>query len=244
MLVGAFVFLLITGTGRSGDVVANATRYVHVAATLTLPVVAVAVDAVMRKWRAVTPILALLLVASIIPNIRDFTRPERFDEFERVYRQSILTLPRLPIASEVPRDLHPDLDLAPWVTMGWLRDGVASGRIPEPDPVDAAATRTAELRLALVRTLGHRPLDCEPVSEPTDVHLEAGGSIRSPGALRVTYTDPSGARSEPVEYEASVAQYLVAYADLEELRLEPLDARAMLELCDRAGAPVTAPGGP
>jgi hypothetical protein len=243
MLVGAFVFLVIAGTSRS-EAIAGETRYAHIAATLTLPALAVAADALMRRWRAAIPIIALLLVASTTANIRDFTRPESFDEFERAYRQLILRLPRLPIASEVPRELHPELELAPWVTMGWLRDGVASGRVPEPDPVDPAVTATEELRLALVRKVQHRPVGCEPVSGPIDVRLEAGGSVKSPGVIRVTYTGPSGATSQPVDYEASVAQYLVAYADLERLRLEPQPAGTDLEVCDRGGAPVRPPAGP
>jgi hypothetical protein len=76
------------------------------------------------------------------------------------------------------------------------------------------------------------------------VRLEAGGLVKSPGVIRVTYTGPSGARSQPVAYEASVAQYLVAYADLERLRLEPQPAGTDLEVCDRGGAPVRPPAGP
>jgi len=243
MLAGAFLFLLIAGTSRS-EAIATETRYVYVVATLTMPALALAADTVMCKWRAATALVALLFVASTIGNIRDFDRSETLDEFERAYRQQMLRLPRLPIASEVPRDLHPDLGLAPWVTIGWLRDGVASGRIPEPGPTDAEAVATAELRLALVRTLQHTPVHCDPVSGPVDVRLPAGGSIKAPGPVRVTYTSASGAQSQPVEYEASVARHVVAYADMEGLRVEPLRAGAIVGLCDRDGAPVPTPVGP
>jgi hypothetical protein len=243
MLVGAFLFLLVAGTSRA-EVIATETRYAHVAATLTLPALAVAADAVMRKWRVTTPLIVLVFIVSAVGNLRDFDRSETIDQFEQAYRQQMLRVPRLPIASEVPRGLHPDLSLAPWVTMGWLRDGVASGQIPAADPARGDATATAELRLALVRAIRHRPMHCESVTGPIDVRLQAGGSIKSAGAVRVTYTAPSGAQSQPVDYEASIAQYFVAFADLERLRIEPQPAAGVLELCDRDGAPLPAPAGP
>jgi hypothetical protein len=243
MLVGAFLFLLVAATSRS-EAIATETRYVYVVAALTLPALAVAADAVTRKWRAALPLVVLLFVASVVGNVRDFDRSETLDQFERAYRQQMLRLPRLPIATEVPRGLHPDLGLAPWVTIGWLRDGVASDRIPEPDPADAGVVATAEVRLALVRTLRHTPVRCQPVSGSIDIRLAAGGSIKAPGPMRVTYTSPSGARSQPVEYEASIAQHLVAYADMERLQVEPLQAGAITGLCDRAGGPVPTPTGP
>jgi hypothetical protein len=73
MLVGAVVFLAIAALGRGaafGPDFARSGRYQHVVAALTLPSVAVAADALVRRWRASVPIVAVLLVIGIPGNIQ------------------------------------------------------------------------------------------------------------------------------------------------------------------------------
>lgn len=72
LLVGALAFLVISGVGRAsgfGAAFASSGRYVHVGAALTLPALAVAADALVRRWRVVVPVVALLLVVGIPGNI-------------------------------------------------------------------------------------------------------------------------------------------------------------------------------
>jgi hypothetical protein len=57
--LGAFVFVLISASGRVGFApgIERSSRYVHVVCVLLLPAGAVAADAVMRRWRAAVPVL-------------------------------------------------------------------------------------------------------------------------------------------------------------------------------------------
>jgi hypothetical protein len=72
LLVGALAFLVISGVGRAsalGPSIARQGRYMHVLAALTLPALAVAADALVRRWRLAVPVVAVLLVIGIPGNI-------------------------------------------------------------------------------------------------------------------------------------------------------------------------------
>jgi hypothetical protein len=46
-------------------------------------------------------------------------------------------LPRVSAAKEVPGWVHPDWGGPAWpITMDWLRNGVASGLVPDPGPIN------------------------------------------------------------------------------------------------------------
>src|SRR5205823_8038477 len=64
------------------------------------------------------------------------------------YKQMMLSIPRISTAKEVPRAVTPDRYLAHFVTIGWLLDGVASGRIPKPGKLSTADIAMADLRLS------------------------------------------------------------------------------------------------
>jgi hypothetical protein len=72
MLVGAVVFLVISGIGRAtlfGAQYARSGRYLHLAAALSLPAVAVAANAVGQRWRLLTPAVVVLLLIGIPGNV-------------------------------------------------------------------------------------------------------------------------------------------------------------------------------
>ncbi len=174
----------ITASGRCSGV-ALASRYSHI----------VAAEAVMHRWRVASlPLaLALALTIAIVGNVRLFDNAgqRRAADFQRDFRKSFFLVPRLPIASAVPGGLHPEIGLAPWVTLGWMRDGVASGRIPSPGAVDPVTIASSELHLAL--GLNIRPIrECEHVSTPAIIRLAAGSSIQMSGPLSILYTDAVG----------------------------------------------------
>ena len=54
MLIGVVVLSVLSAMGRwyFGPAVARSSRYVHIGAALTLPALAVAIDAIARRWRA------------------------------------------------------------------------------------------------------------------------------------------------------------------------------------------------
>ena len=161
LLVGSVVFLTITATGRLvlGAGTATSSRYVYIVAALTLPALAVAADALTTRWQWFLPVAIVLFLVGVPANIgalRDAQRAERVRA--QTTRRVILSLPRDPIATHVPRGLVPDPLTARQVTIGWLLDGVASGRIPAP-------AHLAAPRPARPRTSGSRSTSA-PVPHP------------------------------------------------------------------------------
>jgi hypothetical protein len=246
LAVGAFVFVLITSLGRVGFApgIERSTRYIYVVGALLLPVVAVAADAVMRRWRVATSVLVVALAASLVGNVRDFSNERPYSGgFLASYRNLLLTMPRTAFADQVPRDVRPERGLAPYVSLGWLLDGVESGRIPGPGDVPADQRATAEIRLALQEHPHHRPSECETVVGPIDATLNRGSSVRTRRGdqLWVGYTDSTGAHGLVV-FRPNVP--VVAYAGPLEVSVSSTAPDGSVELCDRGGGPVTVRSGP
>jgi hypothetical protein len=155
LTVAALVFLGLTGFGRgaTGAGASERGRYLYVVAALLLPALAVAADAVIRRWVALAPVVLALFVVGIPGNLHaavDYAQEQRATS--QLFRRTQLTLPRLPLAQQVPRSHIPQT--GPhyyYVTIGWLLDGVASGRIPEPRVITRAGVATDKLRLSLSR---------------------------------------------------------------------------------------------
>jgi len=248
LAAGAFVFALTTAFGRVGfpPGIERSTRYVHVVGALLLPVIAVAADAVMRRWRMSVPILLVALTASLVGNIRDFSNERLHSgKFLESYRRMMLTtMPRVPLADEVPRNLRPDRGLAPFVSVGWLRDGVEAGQIPPPDDVTPEERATAEARVVLHQLSSHHPVHCETVAGPVPTTLRRGSSVRLPGEgqLWVGYTDSTGATGLITFPGHSVP--VVAYAGPLKVNVAPSPEGRPVQVCDVDGRPVIAPSGP
>ncbi|MFL6241778.1 MAG: hypothetical protein ACJ73V_01980, partial [Acidimicrobiia bacterium] len=247
LLVGAFMFLAISGIARAasfGPEFARTGRYLYLFAALALPAIAVAGDAVARRWRVLAPVVLVLVLAGIPGNVDALLqrrRAERSFQFE--YRRLILTLPRLPIAHEVPRSVRPEQQLAKPVTIGWLLDGVASGRIPKPASMTPIDVATATLHLAL----NQQPdafvtRACRNATTPLELQLSASGAIGIHGIVRVVYTTRAGVRSRPVTFKpnefvvtkggrGSRGPRLVALTGPLTLKVESANPRMPVALC-------------
>jgi hypothetical protein len=197
LLVGAIALLGITGFGRAGLATFHEkSRYLHLVTAMVLPALAVAADAVMRRWRTLAPVVVVVLLIGIPGNVNvlvDYMDTPIVKNQAR-YRQMILSLPRVPAAKQVPRDVIPDQQFAHFVTIGWLLDGVASGRIPKPAHISAADEAMDALRLSFRQLRFNRavPFDvCVPLTKPMVFRLDTN--------QRVTLATVSGtARLTPV----------------------------------------------
>jgi hypothetical protein len=111
--------------------------------------VAVGADAVTRRWPLIAPVVLALLVIGVPGNVRAF-RDTRIKEaaYHRDARNLMLSFPRVPVARELPAWVRPipEAEMNN-ITLGWLLDGVKSGRIPRPPPI------SAETRAAIGRQL-------------------------------------------------------------------------------------------
>jgi hypothetical protein len=223
LLVAALALLCITGFGRAGlSSFREKSRYLHLIAALILPAVAVAADALMRRWRALTIVVVLVLVAGIPANVNvivDYMH-RGIVENQTAYKQMMLSLPRVPTARRVPRDVKPDQFLAHFVTIGWLLDGVASGRIPEPAPLTPAEAAMADLRLSFRQTTGATGPDdrCVKVTSHDVWRLEPGQRIliRAPsGSVRVLPSEEGVFTTTPFHIVTVVGSSVVAVRPVE-----------------------------
>jgi hypothetical protein len=157
LLVGACGLLAVTAVNRAsfGADWARQSRYVSLVAAMTLPALAVAADAIARRWRAALPFAIALFVVGIPANLHDATSAQgALNERDRATRETMLSLPTLALAHAVPPSVQPDPATAGPVTIGWLRAAAARHRLPEPPPASAALRASDEFRLSFGRLTG------------------------------------------------------------------------------------------
>jgi len=203
LLIGAAAFLLIAAFDRSGvgASAAKLSRYLHILAALVLPAVGVAIDALLRRRRLLGVVAAAVLVAGIPGNVaqaRDYAHRQR--PVDDATRQTMLSIARTPLAREVPRGLRPDPNRAPTLTVGWLLDGVASGRVPTTHTPTPTAALTNRLRLSLLELDQRSGLACRPLKGPEVLHLRRGDRFGIVGKTVVVLVDGANARSAPVAF--------------------------------------------
>ena len=191
------MFFVVTGVGRAAAVKLVGdpqSRYQYVAVVLLAPAIAVAVDGLFRRWRPVGVVAVVVLLVGVPGNIVDASHFGRREaQITKQSRAALLSIGRLPLASRAPADLQPDPFVAPLVTIGWLRAGVASGRVPAPAHApDAALLASNRLRLSLMQVETPRGPACAALTGPVDRRIERGDRLRiGNGAVRVQLLDGS-----------------------------------------------------
>ncbi len=201
MLVGAFAFMLISGVNRAwiGTQFASSSRYLHIAVALLLPALAVAADALVRRWRGFVPIVLALFLIGIPGNIATIDDNFLNSTYFTNYQQMVRSLPRMALAGRVPTDVRPDLVNGPWITVGWLLEGARSGRIPAPRAPTTSERATNRLRLSLDQLDEGSGSQCAALREPIVRHLELNGSIVVRGTVQVQLVDDTtGKPSRPI----------------------------------------------
>jgi hypothetical protein len=173
--------LTITGYGRAGlSSFTEKSRYLYLVAALVLPAMGIAADALMRRGRALTVVVIVLLLVGIPSNINVIVNYMHRGAVtnQAPYKQMMLSIPRISTAREVPRDVTPDRYLAHFVTVGWLLDGVASGRIPKPGKLSTADIAMADLRLSFRQERGLALGDeCITIDNRMVISLQPGERI-------------------------------------------------------------------
>jgi len=221
LLIGAGVFLAITSVGRAGLPGATyRSRYIDITLALVLPALAVAADALIRRWRVLAVPVVVVLLLGVPSNVRavvDYTKSQAADA--RRYRHTLFALPRLPLATRVPRSLEP----LTGITIGWLRAGAASGRIPAPGTVTPSEAATDGLRLSLRTSTSHsrRARSCRSLTTPVVIRLRRGERIAiARGTMRAVPTAGAGDQAYPPEYARGVA--VTAVVPRVRFRAEPV----------------------
>jgi hypothetical protein len=201
LAIAAVLFATTLGLTRFGlgSRFAASSRYLHVVAALVLPLLAVAADALTRRWRVFAPVALALLVIGIPGNLADIGNNVGAAATYRDQRRVIERLPRNARARAVPRALHPTPSFAAEVTVGWLLDGVRDGRIPAPPRATPAQAATDALRLSIEqRDATFRR--CPPLRTPATRTLVPGRSLHIRGAVFVQDVGRRGRATQPLPF--------------------------------------------
>jgi hypothetical protein len=171
----------------------EASRYLHILAAMLLPACAVAADRIARQWKVLAPVVIATFLVGIPGNVNSVDKHIFPSQFYANQRRIITSLPRMPIARSVPRDLHPTPSIAAEVTVGWLLDGANSGRIPRSGPLSRLETANNTLRLSLQQLDAQPPGSrCTPLASPVLRRLSNGESVSISGTVAVQLLDPTG----------------------------------------------------
>jgi hypothetical protein len=200
LLVGAFVFLAIAGVGRAwmGTTAARQSRYAHLTVGMALPAIALAADALVRRWRALLPAVLVLFLVGIPGNIKAII-PTGLALYTRGNRDLTMAIATSPYLAQVPRSLEPSPDYLLGVTAGWLRNGVRSGRIPKKASLMPDNVALATLSIVLDQTHGRvSTARCTTITHAVTMRVERGDLFTfSRGALAAHVRLPDGRLSSP-----------------------------------------------
>jgi hypothetical protein len=238
MLLGSVVFAGLVANGRwiFGVDFARSSRYMHIAAALTLPAIAVAAEALARRWRAGLPVLLAVLLLPIPWNAADFDYGV-FGEAYMSHRRAVLTnIVRLPEARQVPRDVEPipDVFVADGeLTIGFLLSAERHGKLDPPEGRISPRLRAElRLRLGLAQRAGDLTAlaaECQQVQAPYRMTPERGTRLVLQQDIVVRNVQGEVA-SRPVRYRAGDGRVLTVELDDLRLRIEPVNG-TNLRLC-------------
>jgi hypothetical protein len=235
MAIGALVFLTMTGLTRSelGVEQAAGSRYVYVVVALLLPALAVAADACLERWTRSAVLIFALLVVGIPGNASQFGGHFPWIEpYFRSQRRLISALPRAPEAAQVDPDVQPEALFATGLTVGWLRQQLVAGRLPEPiEPTDPAYANGLRLRLGVAQSSDPEPRDCGVVTGAIDIPTRKGqivGFRRRPMTVELLADDGQPLAGARQVFSPDVGRRLTMQLDGMTLRLSPAAPNATL----------------
>lgn len=242
LLVGAVVFLLVTGLVRSGQAGpiagsvsvgpgrARQSRYVYLIVAMALPALALAADAVARRRRLFAIPVVMILLVGVPGNVRKlatFTDQSLLDR--QAFRTAVLEAPRLPRAAELPPETSPATPTRfAGLTLGWLINSLPSGRVPAPRRLTATEIATQTMRLALRPGVDPATRGCRTFTEVGEIVLRARQRVTlKSGLATIAYVDPDGTVASP---EPFAPVTLGAAIGPLRVRVEPLD-RTKIVVC-------------
>lgn len=196
--VGAITFPIMTAQGRwfYGERGAQSGRYLYIIAVLLIPVLAFSAEAVARRWpRARVGLVGLLLLP--IPFNLDGFDEYPFSTPFFAHEKALLTgTVEMPVAREVPRRNHPpgfDETMGDDMTIGFLLDARAAGRLPAPEkPLSPELRDELTIRIAIQQ---HQPENdapaCAAVASPLRLDVTRGDIIHIDSPVAVSLARPS-----------------------------------------------------
>ena len=148
LLVGALMFLVVSGSGRwfFGADYASQSRYMYVTVALLLPAVGLAIQSIAQRWSYALPVLLAVLLVATAANAHEFAQ-QSGKAWAVDHRNLLQALSASPLARRVPADVVPSPLADPGLTIGWLLQARADGKVATP-------TLPARLRGQVLVALG------------------------------------------------------------------------------------------
>ena len=220
LLVGSVIFILTAATARAGMIYgiasAHQPRYLYIIAAMSLPALAVGVDAITRRWPVCFPLGLALLLVPIPFSVYD----ARQQNPNLLGDEGVVVIPDMPELNGIP----PETLLAvpsgrSVLTLGWLRQVAAQGKLPDLSPGERTAAEVDwKFRLALRQTTDPVSNNCEPLTGAKHLSLDQGESFGFIGEAVQTFNgEPGGARYNNVTFSSLVGptlEVVVPHVDL------------------------------
>jgi hypothetical protein len=201
---------------------------------MLLPALAIAAQAIARRWRFAAPALAVLFLIAVPANGTMFGDAPFGKRYFATERRVLTNITRVPAAKHAPSLLRPISDpyIAPTLDMSFLRNAVRTGRLhPSTAPIPPADRLEYELRLGLdQRVVAPSFAGCERRSGIVDLTPAKGSSFRFYTVMAVTLLE-GDTRSNPVFYDPAAGAQLRVVASGMHLRLHSADGSGHLSLC-------------
>ena len=163
-------------------------RYSHVALALALPLVAVGLDGVVRRWRVLLVPVLVLLLAAVPANLGSVeVRRNRY-----VPPELVLAVANSPLLdrSSPDRFLFPDLPGYRLITPGWLLDARRAGRVPDDELAPWAEAAATDLLALDVRPAPEAAPNCRVVDAMETVRLDRDEQLILAGSWLAWVTVP------------------------------------------------------
>jgi hypothetical protein len=218
------------------QVVWPASRYTGVLVFLLMPTIALGGEWLARRSRVAGVLVVALLVASVPGNLRSLRDTGRsaaptstgLDHY-------FLAAPRLPAARTLDPALQVLPDLAPGLTLGWLRGALADGRLPAPPALSPAVVSTYTLLVIAEQVAPDQGsvADCRHITQPTLVTVSTPRAvtvINGSATVRLVWegTASSPARWLSAAYAPNVHRLLFAPVSL---LVEPDNPTGAFDIC-------------
>lgn len=171
-LVIALVSTMLARLFLQGVASARSPRYMHLFVALALPAVAVAADALWRRWRPIGAVAIALLVVGIPANTTAFEESLYGKPYFDGTKHLVFGIGRTDEAARVPDWVRPEPSRLLGATVGWLRQIDESGDLPEGFDPDPAVESTWPLQLGLAFRQEPIPAALECTSHTTRVDLK------------------------------------------------------------------------
>jgi hypothetical protein len=236
LVVGGLAFATTTAFARwgLGHEAAKAGRYLYLDAAFVLPALAFAADAISTRWKAATIPVIVLLLLPIPWHATSFEDPVFNRDYFAAEKRILLTAPRMPFATEVPRDVRPMNSQEIPVSIGFLLDAQRDGRLPHDDaPIADSTTNELKVRLGVAQRGDDvtATSDCRTVTGNLDLSPARGDVFRIKSPVTVATFNGKRRTSPLVEFFPQRGRTLTVELPDLDLRLAPLVGNSSFELC-------------